>query len=139
MNSTEEAIFVVLQKDDQNNEQHVAYMIQSLSNDEIKYSFIEKHSYTLVKAIEKFCDFILNKHTQVKAPLHVVKFLLSRAHLLGKIVHWIAKIQEHDLTITSSNTIKGCDLALHLAQHHEPSDSSEENENALSTLFFIEN
>jgi hypothetical protein len=45
-NSTKEAIFVVLlQKDDQNNEQHVAYMSQSLSDDEIKYSFIEKHCF----------------------------------------------------------------------------------------------
>jgi hypothetical protein len=35
--------------------------------------------------------------------------------------------------------IKGCDLALHLAQHPEPSDSSENDENALSTLFYIEN
>jgi hypothetical protein len=69
-NSTEEAIYVVLlQKDDQNNEQHVAYMSQSLSDDEIKYSFIEKHYFTLIKAIEKFHHFILGKHTQVKVPL----------------------------------------------------------------------
>jgi hypothetical protein len=54
-------------------------------------------------------------------------------------VHWLAKIKEHDLKITASNTIKGHDLALHLYQHPKPSDSSEENENTLSTLFFIEN
>jgi hypothetical protein len=35
--------------------------------------------------------------------------------------------------------IKGCDLALHLAQHPEPSEFSEDEENALSTLFYIEN
>jgi hypothetical protein len=53
-NSTEEAIYVILlQNDDQNNEQPVAYMSQSLSDDEIKYSFIEKHTFSLVKAIEK--------------------------------------------------------------------------------------
>jgi hypothetical protein len=66
-------------------------------------------------------------------------FCFHRLIFLGKIAHWLAKIQEHDLTITTSNTIKGRDLALHLAQHLEPSDFLKENENALSTLFFIEN
>jgi hypothetical protein len=53
-NATEEAIFVILlQSDDQKNEKIVAYMRQSLSDDEIKYSYIEKHDFSLVKAIEK--------------------------------------------------------------------------------------
>jgi hypothetical protein len=40
----------------------VAYMSQSLSDDEIKYFYIEKHYFSLIKAIEKFCHFILGKH-----------------------------------------------------------------------------
>jgi hypothetical protein len=40
--------------------------------------------------------------------------------------------------ITTTKTIKGHDLALHLAQHPEPGDSLEEDENALSTLFYLE-
>jgi hypothetical protein len=122
-NATEEAISaILLQNDDQNNEKHVAYMSHSLSDDEIKYSYIEKHYFSLVKAIEKFCHFILGKHMQVKVPFPVVKFLLSQTHLSGKLAHWLVKIQEHDLTIMTSKTIKGRDLALHLAQHVEPSD-----------------
>jgi hypothetical protein len=63
-NAPEEAIFaILLQCDDQNNEKNVAYMSQSLSDDEIKYSYIEKHDFSLVKAIEKFHHFILGKHT----------------------------------------------------------------------------
>jgi hypothetical protein len=38
-------------------------MSQSLSDDEFKYSFIEKHAFTVVKAVEKFRHFILGKHT----------------------------------------------------------------------------
>jgi len=46
-------------------------MSQSLSDDEIKYSYIEKHMYALVKDIENFCHFVLGKHTQVvKTPLY---------------------------------------------------------------------
>ena len=81
-NATKEAIStILLQCDDQNNEKPVAYMSQSLSDDEIKYFYIEKRVFTLVKAIEKFHHFILGKHTQVKVPLHVVKFLLSQTYL----------------------------------------------------------
>jgi hypothetical protein len=113
-------------------------MSQSLSDDEFKYSLIEKHTFSLVKAIEKFRHFILGKHTEVKVPLPAVKFLLSQTHLSGKLAHWLAKIQEHDFMITTSNTIKGCDLALHLAQHPEPGYTFENNDVALSALFLIE-
>jgi hypothetical protein len=99
-NSIEEVIYVVLfHKDDQNKEKHVAYMSESLSDDEINNSLIEKKSFSLFTTIEKFCRFILGKHTQVKVPLHVVKFLLSQNHLSGKLAHWLGKIQEHDLKI----------------------------------------
>jgi hypothetical protein len=99
-NATKEAISaILLQNDDQNNEKPVAYMSHSLSDDEIKYSYIEKHAFSLVKAIEKFRHFILGKHTQVRVPFPAVKFLLSQTYLSGKLAHWLAKIQEHDLTI----------------------------------------
>jgi len=64
--------------------------------------------------------------------------LLSKAHLFGKLAHWLAKIQEHDFMITTSNTIKGRDLALPVAQHIELGYSYENNEYALSKLFLIE-
>jgi hypothetical protein len=77
-NATEEAVSsILMQCDDQVNEKPVAYMIQSFSYDEFKYSFIEKHAFSLLKAVEKFRHFILGKHMLVKVPLPVVKFLLS--------------------------------------------------------------
>jgi hypothetical protein len=65
--------------------------------------------------------------------------LYSHVGKIHNFAHCLAKIQEHDLTIATLKTIKGCDLELHLAQHPKPSDSSESDENALSTLFYIEN
>jgi hypothetical protein len=134
-NATEEAISsILIQGDDQGNEKPVAYMSQSLSDDEFKYSFIEKHSLSLVKVVEKFLHFILGKHTLVKVPLPTVKFFLSQNYLSGKLVHWLAKIQEHDLTIMTYNTTKGHDLALHLAQHVETTEEIDELDSSLSAL-----
>jgi hypothetical protein len=106
-------------------------MSQRLSDDELKYSYIEKHAFALVKVVEKFRHFILGKHTLVKVPFPTVKFSLSQTYLSGKLAHWLAKIQEHDLTIMTSNTIKGRELALHLAQHVEASEGIDEQDNPL--------
>jgi hypothetical protein len=138
-NATEEAISaILLPKYDINNEHPIAYMSQILSDDKLKYSLIENHTFSLVKAIEKFHDFVLGKHTEVKFPLHAVKFLLSQTHLSIKLAHCLSKIQEHDFTITTSNTINGHDLALHLGQHHEPGYTFENNNVYLSALSLIE-
>jgi hypothetical protein len=75
----------------------------------------------------------------VKFPLPAVKFFLSQTYLSGQLAHWLAKIQEHDLTIMTSTTIKGHDLSLHLAQHVETSEEIDEKDSSLSTLFYIDN
>jgi hypothetical protein len=63
-NAIEEVIFfILLHKDDQNEEKPIYYMSHILYDDEVKYKFIEKNTYALVKAIEKFRHFILGKHT----------------------------------------------------------------------------
>jgi hypothetical protein len=113
-------------------------MSRSLSDDEMKYTIIEKHTFALVKSIRKFMHFILGKQTRVRVPLPAIKFLFTQTHLSRKLAHWLAKIQEHDLMITIIKTIKGCDITLHLAQHPELGDSLEEDKNALSTLFYLE-
>ena len=92
-NATEEFISAILmQGDDQGNKKPVAYMSQILSDDEFKYSFIEKHAFALVKAVEKFRHFILGKHTLVKVPLPAVKVFLSQTYLSGKLAYCLTKI-----------------------------------------------
>ena len=92
-NAIEEAVYVILlQCDDQNNEKHVAYMSHSLSDDEIKYSYIDKHDFSLIKAIENVFHFNLGKHMHVKVHFPDVKFMLSQTYLSGKLSHWLAKI-----------------------------------------------
>jgi hypothetical protein len=139
-NAIEEAVYdILMQGDDQGNKKPVAYMSQILSDDEFKYFFIEKHAFTLVKVVEKFLHFILGKHALVKVPLPAIKFFLSQTYLSWKLAHWLSKIQEHYLTIATSTTIKGRDLALHLAQNVETSEETNEHDSSLSTLFYIDN
>jgi hypothetical protein len=54
-NSIEEVVSAILmQNDDQGNEKPMAYMSQSLSNDEFKYSFIENMLSLLLKLLKSF-------------------------------------------------------------------------------------
>jgi hypothetical protein len=43
-----------------------------------------------------------------------------------------------ELTIMTSNTIKGRDLSHHLAQHVEVSEEIDEQDSSLSALFYID-
>jgi len=138
-NATEEAISAILmQKKIQNVEQPTVFMSQSIPDSAVQYTLIEKHAYSLVKAIDKFRHYILSKHTIVKVPLPAVKYLLSQTYLSGKLANWLTKIQEHDLTIETVNTIKGRDLALHLAQHSIPLPNSELEDGDDSNIFVID-
>jgi hypothetical protein len=85
----------------------IDFIILSLSNIELKYTLIEKNSFSLVKVAENFRHFIHGKHTKVKVPLPTIKFLLSQTFLLGNHAHYLTKVQEHDFEIFTSHTIKG--------------------------------
>lgn len=138
-NATEEAISTILmRKNLQYDEKLIAFMSQSLPDSVVQYSLIEKHAYSLVKAINKFRHYIIGKHTIVKVPLPVIKFMLSQTYLSRKLTNWLTKIQEHDLTIEVANTIKGIDISLHLAQHSMPLQHSELDDGDDSNLFAID-
>jgi hypothetical protein len=92
-NAIEEAVSAILmQCDDNVNKKPIAYISQILFDDEFKYSYIEKHAFTLVKSVEKFLHFILGEHTLVKVPLPAVKFFLSQTYLSGNLPHCLSNI-----------------------------------------------
>jgi hypothetical protein len=95
----------------------VALISQSFTENEVKYPLIEKHALALVMALRKFRQYVMGKHTIVKVPLPSVKYLLSQTFLQGKMANWLAKIQEFDLEIMVTKTVRGRDLALLLAEN----------------------
>ena len=97
---------ILLQKNEEGIEQPISFISHSLSDVTLKYYFIEKHAYSLVKAIEKIVLIILGKNIEVRTPFPVVKFQLSQNLLSWKLAHWLVDIQEHGFTITTSMTIK---------------------------------
>eukprot|EP00253_Pinus_taeda_P020569 PITA_20569 len=102
---------VLLQKDDQDNENPIAFFSRALRDAPLKYQITEKQAYALVKAIKYFRIYILYSHVIAYVPNSVVKDILTQEGLEGKRGKWIASILEYDIEIKPTKLIKGQGLA----------------------------
>jgi hypothetical protein len=55
-------IDVLLQKDGENFEKHIAYFSRTLQDDPLRYKVMEKQAYALVKSLKEFKTYILHSH-----------------------------------------------------------------------------
>lgn len=104
----------------------------------MKYSLIKNHAYSLIKVVEKFRNFILGNHSDVRTPLSAVKFFFSQNLILKEFTHFFAKIKEHNLSIVTTNTIKCQYLALHLAQYLYQTKYLEFQNQCFVNFFFVQ-
>eukprot|EP00253_Pinus_taeda_P014804 PITA_14804 len=102
---------VLLQKDDQGNENPIAFFTRALRDAPLKYQIMEKQAYALVKAIKDFGIYILYSHVIAYVPNSVVKDILTQEGLEGKRGKWISNILEYDIEIKPTKLIKGEGLA----------------------------
>jgi hypothetical protein len=98
---------VLLQKDEQNFENPIAYYIKTLRDAPLKYDIMEKQAYALVKALKEFRVYILHSHTTAYVPSSSVKDILTQPDPEGKRGKWIAVLLEYDLEIKPTKLIKG--------------------------------
>jgi hypothetical protein len=69
----------LLHKNDQGNENPIAYMSRALQNEELKYPMVEKHAYALVKSLKNFRFFIGYSKAIGYVPNSTVKDVLSQS------------------------------------------------------------
>jgi len=122
---------VLTQKDDENNEEPVSFMITNLQGAKLKYPTIDKHVYTIYKAVKHFKSYILKNHTKVIVPHLVVQSLFTQQEMEETRGNWMAVIQEFYLYIKPAKIVKGqglCKLATEAQDLINTKDSSWENE-----------
>ena len=107
---------VLLQKNDQGQEQPIAFYRKALRDAELRYEIMEKHAYALVKALKAFRVYVLHSKVTAYVPLTFVKDILVQPKIDGRRSKWIAKILEFDLEIRPTKLIKGQGLAKLLAE-----------------------
>ena len=69
---------ILTQKDDQANQAPIAFMSISLKKHELNYTQIEKHAFSMVKALKQFMYYILHSHSVVYVPETIVKSILTQ-------------------------------------------------------------
>ena len=98
---------VLLQKNQEGNEQAIAFYSKTPRDAPLKYNIMEKKAYALVQALKEFRVYILHSHTIAHVLTSAVKDILTQLDPKGKRGKWIAILLEYDLEIKLTKLIKG--------------------------------
>jgi hypothetical protein len=98
---------VLLQKNDQGQEQPIAFFSKALRDAELRYEIMEKQAYALVKALKAFRVYVLHSKIIAYVPSTSVKDILIQPDIDGRRSKWIAKILEFDLEDQAHQANKG--------------------------------
>ena len=111
-------VVVLLQKNDRGEEHPIAFFSKILRDGELKYSIVEKKSYSLVNALKYFRIYLLHFHIISYVPSSIVKSILTQPDLEGKRAKWVAVLLEYDIEIKPTKLIKGKGLAKIMMDSH---------------------
>jgi hypothetical protein len=118
ISATQESIGSLLAQDNsEGQEQAVFYLSRILSECECKYSIIEKLCLALYFSAFKLRHYMLAYVVCVIAQTDVVKYMLSRPILSGKLGKWSLSLVEFNLVYVPQKAVKGQALADFLADH----------------------
>jgi hypothetical protein len=103
----EKAIGAVLIQEGDGKEYVIAYIGRCLFDPETRYAHIKKLCLSLYFACAKMRHYLLSSTCVVACQVDVVKHMLYRPILSGRIVKWAYALIEHDLTFEPLKTLKG--------------------------------
>ncbi|KAM1223354.1 hypothetical protein ACFX2G_043340 [Malus domestica] len=123
ISAADESIGCLLEQDnDAGREQAIFYLSRNLSPPEINYSAVEKLCLAVFFAASKLRHYMLPSVTQVIAQTDVIRYMLTRPIVKGRIGKWTMALSEFSLQYVPQKAVKGQALADFLAQHHSPYD-----------------
>ncbi|KAK2982595.1 hypothetical protein RJ640_002084 [Escallonia rubra] len=108
---------LLAQENDQGFEQAIYYFSRGLNVTEQKYTGIEKLCLTLYSTAVKLRHYMLPFDVLVIAQTDLIKYMLSRPVLRGKMGKWILALIEYSLTYVPQKAVKGQVLTDFLANH----------------------
>jgi hypothetical protein len=113
----EKIIGVVLTQEDKGKEYVIAYFGRRLLDPETRYAHIENLCLSLYYACSKMRHYILSSTCVVACQADVIKHMLYRPILRGRIDKWAYALIEYDLTYESLRVLKGQVLTNFIVEH----------------------
>lgn len=74
---------------------------------QLKYSRLEKKAFALVQALLDFRSYIVHSHIVAYVLLSPVKAMLGQDEPTRRWAKWMARMQEFDLDVQSTNSVRG--------------------------------
>jgi hypothetical protein len=113
----EDVIAAIYTQEFEAKEHTVTYVSRRLLDAETRYSFIEKLCFSLYYACAKLRHYSLPSTCIVTCQTDVIKHMLHRPILRGRLGKWAYALIEYDLVFESLKTMKGQVVADFIVEH----------------------
>ena len=122
---------LLVQNNEGGKEQAIYYLSRILTEVETRYTSVEKLCLALYFTACKLKHYMLPCHIHIIAKTDVIKYMLSKPMMTGRIGKWILELSEYNFQYVPQRAIKGQAIVDFLAEHQE---SREEIVNIPRTL-----
>ncbi|CAN6569907.1 unnamed protein product [Malus baccata var. baccata] len=113
---------LLAQNNEGGKEQAVYYLSRILTEVETRYSPIERLCLSLSFTATKLRHYMLPYHVHIITKTDVIKYMLSKPMLTGRIEKWILALLEFSFQYVPQRAVKGQAIADFLAEHQESQD-----------------
>ncbi|CAN6701172.1 unnamed protein product [Malus baccata var. baccata] len=111
---------LLAQNNEGGKEQAVYYLSRILTEVETRYSPVERLCLALYFTASKLRHYMLPCHVHIIAKTDVIKYMLSKPMLAGRIGKWILALSEFSFQYVPQRAVKGQAIADFLTEHQEP-------------------
>ena len=98
---------LLAQNDSVGHEQAIYYLSRILAPTEVKYTYVEKLCLTLYSACTKLRHYLLKHRVYIISQTDLMKYMLNRPVLFGKIGMWLLGLIEFNLVYFPQKSVKG--------------------------------
>ncbi|XP_026459099.1 uncharacterized protein LOC113359724 [Papaver somniferum] len=95
------------QEDEEGVEHPIYYYIRTMKDAQLRYPKAERMCLALAHAIQRFRYYLQTNRIVLVSKADLIKFLLSKPALIGRIAKWLLQMSEFDIVCVSPKAIKG--------------------------------
>ncbi|KAL0391462.1 UNVERIFIED_CONTAM: Retrovirus-related Pol polyprotein from transposon opus [Sesamum latifolium] len=126
------------QENEEGKEKALYYLSRTLTENELKYSPVEKVCLALFYAIKKLRHYFEAYSIRLISRADPVKFVMSRPVLSGRLAKWSIVFNQYEIEYVPQKAIKGQALANFLADHPMPAEWEISDDFPDDDVFFVE-
>ncbi|CAN6562475.1 unnamed protein product [Malus baccata var. baccata] len=120
ISASERLIGSLLAQNNEGGKEHaIYYLSRILTEVETRYSSVEKLCLALYFTASKLRHYMLPCHVHIIAKTDVIKYMLSKPMLTGRIGKWIIALSKFSFQYVPQKAVKGQAIADFLTEHQE--------------------